>query len=165
MDMQGFHGCVDVQLHYAIPSTNTTPPFPIYPFQDAVDNPATILSGPYSERCSYIHFQTLVQIASTLVMSIIRAWLRSRRLRRDKNQLEGVARRYESDELDWQALEMVQEEISFGPGMYNYHTPHLPFPLQNTNYIPPQLLLVKVSGKPRPDGTSPAGVSTLVFDT
>jgi hypothetical protein len=108
---------------------------------------------------------TLYQLACTLVMSIIRAWLRSRRLQRDQNQLEGVARRSESDELDWQALDMVQNEIPFGPGMYKRHTSHLLFPLRNTNYLPPQLLPVKTPAKLRPDGTSPAGVSTPVFET
>jgi hypothetical protein len=59
----------------------------------------------------------LYQLACTLVMSIIRAWLRSRRLSRDQNRLEDVPRLSESDKLDWQALDIINRE-ELEPGTY-----------------------------------------------
>lgn len=84
--------------------------------------------------CQFVGFRgldgpiTLYQLACTLVMSMIRAWLRSRRLRRDQNQLEGTNYVFESDELDWQALYITLEEITFGSGTYGPHTLNLSWP-------------------------------------
>jgi hypothetical protein len=47
---------------------------------------------------------TLFQLASTLCMAIIRAFLRSRRLGGEQNQLGHLHRAIEGHELDWQAL-------------------------------------------------------------
>ncbi|KAH6847189.1 hypothetical protein B0I37DRAFT_139209 [Chaetomium sp. MPI-CAGE-AT-0009] len=52
----------------------------------------------------------LYQLACTLVMSVIRALLRSRRLGREQNRLEGLKRSSDSDELDWQALAIVSDD-------------------------------------------------------
>ncbi|KAL1836178.1 hypothetical protein VTJ49DRAFT_5475 [Mycothermus thermophilus] len=59
---------------------------------------------------------TLYQLACTLVMSIIRALLRSRRFSPDNNRLVGFKRQCESDELDWQALDIVRTHLGFPSG-------------------------------------------------
>jgi heme/copper-type cytochrome/quinol oxidase subunit 3 len=59
---------------------------------------------------------TLYQLACTLMMSIIRSVLRSRRLRRDQNLLKGFERVSDSNELDWQALCMAQDETVITDG-------------------------------------------------
>ncbi|KAK4031411.1 hypothetical protein C8A01DRAFT_42127, partial [Parachaetomium inaequale] len=66
--------------------------------------------------CQFVGFRglhgsiTLYQLACTLVMSVVRALLRSRRLGREQNRLEYFSRKSESDELDWQALSIVGSE-------------------------------------------------------
>ncbi len=63
--------------------------------------------------CQFVGFRglhgsvTLYQLACTLVMSAVRALLRSRRLRRDQNRLESFSRDFDSDELDWQAMAII----------------------------------------------------------
>jgi len=51
----------------------------------------------------------LYQLALTLFMFIVRAGLRSRRLPRDSNALEGQGRGVEGHELDWQALRLEED--------------------------------------------------------
>lgn len=60
--------------------------------------------------CQFVGFRgvhasiALFQLAITLVMAIIRALLRTRRLHHDGNHLEALGRTVEGHELDWQAL-------------------------------------------------------------
>ena len=60
--------------------------------------------------CQFVGFRgvhasiALFQLAITLVMAIIRALLRTRRLPHDGNHLEARGRTVEGHELDWQAL-------------------------------------------------------------
>jgi hypothetical protein len=86
--------------------------------------PLAITSSLVGFACQFVGFRglhgsvALYQLACTLVMSIIRAWLRSRRLSRDQNRLDGMFRRSESQELDWQALEIVdREDLTLSSGM------------------------------------------------
>jgi hypothetical protein len=81
-----------------------------------------ITSSLLGFACQFVGFRglhgsvALYQLACTLVMSIIRAWLRSRRLSRDQNRVEFLDRKSESDELDWQALDIISREEC--PGMH-----------------------------------------------
>ncbi|KAK0737454.1 hypothetical protein B0T21DRAFT_410905 [Apiosordaria backusii] len=75
----------------------------------------TLVSTSLGFICQFIGFRglhgsiTLYQLALTLVMSIIRAGLRSRRLGRENNGLEVLGRDVEGHELDWQAIHLEQQ--------------------------------------------------------
>ncbi|KAH6637297.1 hypothetical protein F5144DRAFT_570182 [Chaetomium tenue] len=79
-----------------------------------------ITSSLVGFACQFVGFRglhgsiTLYQLACTLLIPMIRAWLRSSRLHRDQNQLDGANRVFESHELDWQALHMIVEQITLG---------------------------------------------------
>jgi hypothetical protein len=78
-----------------------------------------IVSSMLGFACQFVGFRglhgsiTLYQLACTLVMSVVRALLRSRRLGREQNLLEYFQRKSDSDELDWQALSIVSSECPF----------------------------------------------------
>ncbi len=86
-----------------------------------------IVSSLLGFACQFVGFRglhgsiTLYQLACTLVMSAVRALLRSRRLGRDQNLLEYFGRHSDSDELDWQALAIVSGDFPFKSGKCLHH--------------------------------------------
>jgi hypothetical protein len=84
-----------------------------------------IVSSLLGFACQFVGFRglhgsvALYQLACTLVMSVIRALLRSRRLGREQNRLEGFDRKSDSDELDWQALAIVGDDYPLKHGEYH----------------------------------------------
>jgi hypothetical protein len=95
---------------------------PIFGLRPRVVLWAAVVSSLLGFACQFVGFRelhgsiVLYRLACTLVMSIVRALLRSRRLGREQNHLEGFNRRSNSDELDWQALALVSNDYPINHG-------------------------------------------------
>ena len=89
---------------------------PIFGLQPRIVLWAAIVSSVLGFACQFVGFRglhgsiVLYRLACILTMSIVRALLRSRRLGREQNRLEGFHRESNSDELDWQALAIVSND-------------------------------------------------------
>ncbi|RYP48107.1 hypothetical protein DL768_005960 [Monosporascus sp. mg162] len=91
----------------------------------------------------------LYQLASTLYMAIIRALLRSRRLRREVNRLKGLHTAVEGHELDWQALNIEPAHQKHPPSWHidNYPSPLKPPDQQDENENQVEVLESELSGQ------------------
>ncbi|CAG8961847.1 hypothetical protein HYFRA_00014038 [Hymenoscyphus fraxineus] len=79
---------------------------------------AAVVSSSVGFICQFVGFRNLhgsialYQLAITLLMAILRSFLRYGRLKRDSNKLEALGMKVEGHELDWQVMELEKAPLS-----------------------------------------------------